>query len=262
MPTLEVITRKATGNKKATPLLFVHGAWHGAWCWDRYFLPYFAEKGYDAHALSLRNHGNSESPTSIKTVRLSQYVEDVESIAHSLDSPPVVIGHSMGGFVLQKYLERNQPPGAVLFASAPPTGVFPVALKLLRQDPLRFVRTNLTMSLYPLMETPELAKANFFSESMPDDEVREYHAQLGDESFFAFLGMLFSWPKLNRIQTIPLVLGGKNDDLFPPKVIRATATAYNTAPVLFESTAHDMMLESTWKEIADHILGWLNENEL
>lgn len=134
MHNLEVISRQVTGEKKPTPLLFVHGAWHGAWCWDKYFLPYFAENGYDAHALSLRNHGKSDSPGSIKTVRISDYVDDVARVSETLESPPVIIGHSMGGFVLQKYLESYSAAGAVLFASVPPSGVISVALNMIAHD--------------------------------------------------------------------------------------------------------------------------------
>jgi hypothetical protein len=50
--TLEVIEK---GSPSARPLLFVHGGWHGAWCWDN-FLNYFADAGYRAVALSLRRH--------------------------------------------------------------------------------------------------------------------------------------------------------------------------------------------------------------
>jgi hypothetical protein len=63
---LEVITRKPSTPQKTTPLLFVHGSWHAAWCWDEHFLPYFADCGYEAHAVSLRGHGGSEGPKSLK----------------------------------------------------------------------------------------------------------------------------------------------------------------------------------------------------
>src|SRR5437762_4644186 len=74
---LELITRKAQGDSYATPLLFVHGAWHGAWCWDEHFLPYFAEQGFDAHALSFRIHGKSESVGQLRWKRAADYVADV-----------------------------------------------------------------------------------------------------------------------------------------------------------------------------------------
>ena len=40
---LEIIVRQPEGRQQPHPLLFVHGAYSGAWCWDEYFLPYFAK---------------------------------------------------------------------------------------------------------------------------------------------------------------------------------------------------------------------------
>ncbi len=51
--------RAANGNSRKPPLLFVHGGYCDAWCWSPHFLPWFAAKGYAAHALSLRGHGAS-----------------------------------------------------------------------------------------------------------------------------------------------------------------------------------------------------------
>ena len=56
---LEIIARAPAAEPRPTPLLFVHGAWHGAWCWDEHFLGYCARRGYAAVALSLRGHGGS-----------------------------------------------------------------------------------------------------------------------------------------------------------------------------------------------------------
>ncbi|HZG68660.1 MAG TPA: alpha/beta fold hydrolase, partial [Herpetosiphonaceae bacterium] len=56
---LELISKQPRSQARSSPVLFVHGAWHGAWCWAEHFLDYFAERGYGAHALSLRGHGGS-----------------------------------------------------------------------------------------------------------------------------------------------------------------------------------------------------------
>lgn len=44
------------GPKAGTrpPLVFVHGSYHGAWCWRENFMPYFSAAGYDCYAISLR----------------------------------------------------------------------------------------------------------------------------------------------------------------------------------------------------------------
>lgn len=109
---LEVISRESAGDAHPTPLLFVHRAWHRAWCWNEHFLPCFAAHSYRSYALSLRGHGTSASPKRFRTARVRDYVEDVAQVAGQLDRPPVLIGHSMGELVVQKYLETHEAPAA------------------------------------------------------------------------------------------------------------------------------------------------------
>jgi pimeloyl-ACP methyl ester carboxylesterase len=109
---LETITRLPQTQTHATPLLFIHGMWHGAWCWDEFFLPFFAEHGYRAAALSLRGHAGSEGH--IRGSTIADYVADVEQVARTFETHPVLIGHSMGGFITQKYLETHNAPAAAI----------------------------------------------------------------------------------------------------------------------------------------------------
>jgi pimeloyl-ACP methyl ester carboxylesterase len=255
---LEVISRLPEQPNSAPPLLFVHGAWHGAWCWAEFFLPYFAGLGYACHALSLRGHG--ASPGGLRFASLAGYVADMADIAATLPAPPIVIGHSMGGAVIQKYLETRPAPCAVLLASMPPAGVLATTLRIAAHHPVRFLAANLTMSLYGLVNTPALAREMFFSASMPDDQVRKYAALLRDESYRAFLDMLaFNLPSPHKVNTPVLVLGGAEDTIFHPDEVRATAKAYRTEATILPGIAHDMMLEPKWKDAADLIAGWLAE---
>lgn len=89
------------------PLIFVHGAWHAAWCWDEHFLDYFAARGYRALAVSLRGHGGSATSKPLRGLSIADYVEDVRAVANTLPTLPVVIGHSVGGLIVQKYLESQ-----------------------------------------------------------------------------------------------------------------------------------------------------------
>ncbi|MEZ5585420.1 MAG: alpha/beta fold hydrolase [Candidatus Competibacteraceae bacterium] len=114
---LEIISRRPAGSPKAVPLLFVHGAFVGAAVWDAHFLAYFAEHGYSAHAVSLRGHGGSAGHESLSWHSLADYVDDLRRTVAVLDAPPVLIGHSMGGMVVQKYLEMHAVPGLVLMVS-------------------------------------------------------------------------------------------------------------------------------------------------
>lgn len=51
---LEVLTPAEQPVQPRDVLLFVHGGWHAAWCWQEHVMPYVAQRGYAAHALTLR----------------------------------------------------------------------------------------------------------------------------------------------------------------------------------------------------------------
>ena len=89
---LEMISKYPLEKAHPTPLLFIHGALHTASCWDVHFLDYF------------------------------DFVQDVVNVVQQFTTPPVLIGHSMGGFIIQKYLEDHDAPGAVLLSSPSPAG--------------------------------------------------------------------------------------------------------------------------------------------
>lgn len=76
-------------------VLLVHGAWHGAWCWERVLAPLRA-LGYEPEALDLPGHGRS-------TVPLTDLHGDADAVRARLDAigePTLVVGHSYGGMVI------------------------------------------------------------------------------------------------------------------------------------------------------------------
>lgn len=252
---LEVISRNG-GASDYPPLLFVHGAWHGAWCWDRGFLQRIAGQGCEVHAMSLRGHGRSAGQERLRRTRVRDYVDDIQEIASSLREPPVIIGHSMGGFLTQKLMERGALRGAVLLASMPPGGVASFVGKLIRTDPVGALQANLKLQLRPVVATPDRVKRLFFSDMVPDADIDLYTAQLGDEAFLAYLDMFFADLCTPAKGTPVLVLGAQKDAIFPVETQRRIAEAYGTEAVIFPM-AHDMMLEPGWENVADAIAGWV-----
>jgi len=255
---LDVISKYPVENQQPTPLLFIHGALHGAWCWDARFLDFFAQRGYASHAVNLRGHGKSEGRAGLRWTRIADFVDDVAQTVEQLPNPPILIGHSMGGFIIQKYLEGHTAPAAVLLSS--PFGLLPVALKTARRHPLVFAKLSLTLSLYPLVATPALAREAFFSDDLPEDELRAYWEQMQDDAYLAYLDMVaLDRPKPEKVTTPMLVLGAGRDNMLSPRDIEATARAYNTHAEIIPDVAHDSMLDPRWQSVAERILVWLNE---
>ena len=257
---LEVISRRPPGNGHPTPLLFIHGMLHGAWCWEMHFLDYFARRGFAAHAVNLRGHGKSAGRERLRWTRISDFVDDVTSATRQLPCPPVLIGHSMGGFVIQKYLESHDALGAVLLSSPPPAGLVTTTLRIAGRRPLLFARINMTFSLAPLIATPELAREAFFSADIPAEALRTYWKLMQDESYMVLVDMVaLDLPKPAKVKTPLLVLGAARDNMLSRRDIEATARAYHTHAEIIPDVAHSSMLEQRWEAVAERILAWLTE---
>jgi pimeloyl-ACP methyl ester carboxylesterase len=260
---LEIITRSAGSVSKPVPLVFIHGAWHGLWCWDQHFLPFFADAGYTAIAFDLRGHGKSESRRPLRFTRTDHYVEDLSRVIGDLETPPVLVGHSMGGLIVQRYLENHDVPGAILLAPIPVGGVAGATARVALRHPLALTRANLLLRLWPIVSTPKLARDAFFPDDMSEADSDRYWSQLQDESYLAFLDMLaLRRPRPKRVDAPVLVIGGGADRLFSRREMERTAKAYGGRAVMIPDAAHDLMLDGRWRQVAEAMLAWLDARSL
>lgn len=260
---LEVIDKGGVSQAHPVPLLFVHGAWHAAWCWDDNFLGYFAEQGYHALAVSFRGHGGSSTDKPLRRCGVNDYLDDIRSVADRLPVPPVVIGHSMGGLIVQKYLETYRAPAAVLMSSIPPRGNLGSNLRWLRHRPWDAIKMAATGASLPYINTPELARWKFFSPSTPEQVVMDCAARLQEDSTRISIDCLvLKLPHPKRVTTPMLVLGADQDGAHTCEEVRATARAYGTEAEFFTGMGHNMMLDSGWESVAKRIDGWLGERGL
>ncbi|MGF2946017.1 alpha/beta hydrolase [Mycobacterium sp. Lab-001] len=254
---LDIGTETATHE---TPLLFVHGTSHAAWCWDEHFLRYFSEHGYRAAAVNLRGHGRSRTDTPIRRVSLADFVEDLRASVVAMGTAPVLIGHSLGGFVIARYLERYETPGAILVASAPPYGSWGTLSRALRRYPRLMLKTALRGKLGLDFSAPALARRWFFSRDLPEELVVRYAACLQEESDRALIDCLFQRRVRGRRSVPMLVLAAQDDFVFSPRDTAATARAYGAEWQLIPHLAHDVMLDTRWQAAAEAIRLWLDQH--
>ena len=250
---LEMIRRGPRDMPHRPALLLVHGAWHAAWCWDRGFMDMLADRGHEVVAVSLRGHGGSAGcdPFGRSWHGLRDYVDDVAAAADELGRPAVIVGHSMGGFVAQRFLcERRPALGAVLLAPVPPTGVLPLFLRLLRSEPVATARAVATLDLGHLLRDPDRAARLLFSETIDRLRLATLHPLLGGESFRVFLELIA--PRLRPEQAVAsvAVLAAGADALFTSAEALATAAAWSTRASIFDGMGHDMMLAPGWEAVA------------
>ncbi|MGK2954138.1 MAG: alpha/beta hydrolase [Solirubrobacterales bacterium] len=247
-PVLEMVEKLPSGTIERPPILFVHGAAHGAWCW-RNWMGAAAEAGYPSHAVSLRGHSGSEG--SLFRSTLSSYVEDVINTADSLPEKPVLIGHSLGGLVVQIVIAEYEATAAVLVAPVAARSGYRTLFSIARQRPadaLKILAGGSTPMRY-----------EYLFEGLNQAEATSYINQCGPESTLAQFQVIFHKPsKPPRGGAPVLVLGTPEDNLIPLPDLHDTASRYSAPLLEFPGMGHDLMLDEGWREPADEMIGWLN----
>ena len=150
---------QSSPQSEKPPILFLHGSFHGAWCWQEHYMPYFAEKGHMCVAFNWRGTGGNPAEDGAKKVKIVEdHCDDLRALLEALPSIlnidndskslPIVVSHSMGGIIVMKYLDEifatdrsNTKPnqvfsGIVSMCSVPPSGNSKTTMRYLRRSPL------------------------------------------------------------------------------------------------------------------------------
>ena len=142
-----------------------------------------------AHALSLRGHAGSDGAEFIHFARLRDYVADVEQVAGSLPAPPVLIGHSLGGMIVQHCLHRRPVPAAVLMASSPPHGMIGSLFGRALTNPALLYQLGFTHHLGPRLTHGRAIERALFTKGMPKSLVQTYMRRFQAESDLVVLDL-------------------------------------------------------------------------
>jgi len=258
-PNLEIRRRLPASRTRKPPLVFVHGGYCDAWCWEPYFLPWFASRGYPSYALSLRGHGRSGGAESLVVAGLEDYEADVEHVAGLLDAAPVFVGHSMGAAIVERIVAKRPVRGAALLAPVPPAGLLTMAARLAAGNPDYLLQMN---ALDPTrMSATVLAALQpyYFSADVAPEILAEAPAHLNAESPRALfdLSLRLHWALPGSNSRPVFVMGAEGDRISVPDDVRATARHHGVAPTLLPGLAHMLMLERKWKTAAQALESWL-----
>lgn len=202
-------------RSRRRPLYLIHGEAGGSWVWERYLL-FFAQRGWEGHALNLRGHFWSETPEDSGQISFDSYVGDVLAGFDRLPPGPVLVGHGMGGLLALKAAEARRSRGGPLAAVVLISPALPAQLRRparpheLREVPDSFRRDYLGWQSLP----EQLRRQN------PDltigDVLRIQHL-LGIEWGQVRRTMMAGVPvDLARLEGLPvLVVGGGLDRWYP-----------------------------------------------
>lgn len=256
---LEILERTPETDTGRPPLLFVHGAYSGAWIWDAFFLEYFAGRGFPSYAMSLRGHGNSEGGDQLHFWGIDDYVRDVRDAARQIGGRPVLVGHSLGGLLCQRHLAgQTDAAGMVLLNSVPPHGMANSLGRLLSHGPTLATKLG-TLHLFPksmwgnLFSLDELSQLFLSPFTEPDHVTWLLPMMQPESSRVAAELAIFCKIRPSSVSCPVAVIGAENDQIIPPSEVRETASAYGVEPVILPRLGHTVMVEDYWEDAAEAV---------
>ena len=248
-------------RSRRKPLLFVHGELGGSWLWER-FLGYFAGRGWEGHALNLRNHHWSQTADPAE-LSFESFVLDVAAAIDRLGPNVVVVGHGMGGLLAVKAAERHAVSGLVLIAPELPGDVrSPTPSHEIRGVPELF-----GPSLIGWATLPEKLQRDHRDLSLADVlRIQHLMGQKPHESGRARRTMLRG-VKVDRakLPDVPrLVIGGGIDRVVPVADAERLATWLEAEFEPFGAHSHYGLIlgEEGYTQVADAIRGFLELHRL
>lgn len=285
-----------TDQKARPPLLFLHGAKCSAHDYMN-FLSYFAAHGYPAYSLSIRGHGDSWCQSRLRKLlftTLYSWAHDTQSAlncivaSHPDRSPPVLVGHSLGGGALQFMLSHDllrigrdsangQIPGLILLGSVP---IFGAGLEIVQN-----IKAVEAPDGYPhlwsdrgLVSTAKQVRQLFFTHGADEDTIREWMDTCGTQEESLMAGLFICVPvgtadrvlgalagvgessgeeKADRTRRV-LCVAGAEDKLVPPVMVQRNAGIYAHAAANMHLGDEACMMV-TVNDCAHHLMmdvGW------
>jgi pimeloyl-ACP methyl ester carboxylesterase len=254
-------------------IVFIHGLWMTPRSWEKWAARY-ESRGYTTLApswpgLEREVEELRRDPTPLKQLDVELVVSHYERIVRELESPPIVIGHSLGGTIMQLLLDRGLGAAGVGVASATVKGIRDLPLSTLRASSPVLRNPFGRGKASPLNRRQfRYAFANTLTVEESDVLYDRYYVPAANRVLFeiAFANLSRTSPAQvdfrNERRAPLLLIAFAEDHVVPPKPIRHNADKYVTPSLTayheFPGRPHFPGAPG-WEEVADYALSWATE---
>jgi alpha-beta hydrolase superfamily lysophospholipase len=260
----------------APPIVLIHGLWLTPRSWEGW-KERFEARGRQVLAPAWpRMQEDIEEvrrdPSPMNGLGITEIVDHYDGIVRALDRPPVIMGHSFGGLIVELLLDRGLGAAGVALSPAPVKGV-------LRLPPAQ-LRAAFPVLGNPLnrKRTVELTPKQFhyaFTNTMDDDAanaVYERHQVPGPgRVLFQAAVANFNPSAANKVdfhkddRAPLLVVGNGKDHTVPASVSKEAATRLGKSEAVvdykeYEDRPHFTAGAPGWEAVADDSLDWADRH--
>ena len=242
-------------------ILMVHGAFCAGWAFDSFRQP-FEAAGYEVATPPLPGHGEGEPRGAVAGRSMTDYASWLAAAIRAEPTPPIVIGHSMGGLVSMMAATQTQPRALILLASSPPWGISSGTLEEGASSLALMLQGAYFMGS---MEPDRFVARLYMLDQLPTDAATAVASRMRPESGRAMAETLNWWADPfattrilpGRIQAPVLAIAGDRDLIHPPATVRQTATQLGAEFQSFPGMSHWLIGEPGYEAVAEACLTFL-----
>jgi alpha-beta hydrolase superfamily lysophospholipase len=190
-------------------------------------------------------------------------VDHFKEILSGLATPPVLIGHSIGGLVVQKLINEGFGALGVAISPAPPQGIFTLDPTFFKAN---FPHINPFAGNKPVIMTPERFQYTFCNTMSAADSKAAFDMYVTPESRNVPRSTLTQQGHVDfaRAHAPLLVIAGDSDHLVPQALIEKQVKAYTGPGIVdfkaFDHRSHFICNQEGWEEVADFAFDWVQEH--
>lgn len=240
-------------------------------------MQFFSEKGYNCINPAWPGDSDTvqacrENPGPIANRGVQEIADSIAQVISGLEEPPILIGHSFGGLLVQILLGRGIAAAGVAIDPAPIKGVWQLPFSALRAS------FGILSNPFNFSKAKSLTFNEFrygFANAIPEEEGRAIYDKwtipapckpLFQAGMATFVGHETRVNTRNSTRGPLLITGGEKDHIAPPVFGKESVKKYNKSVVtdfkLFENRGHSLCSDHGWTEIAEYSLNWLNRQGL
>jgi len=250
----------------APHVVFIHGMYLNARSWQPW-VERFASAGFSCSAPSWPfHHGDprtlrNEVDPRLRSLTFGDVTAHLKSVIDALPERPILVGHSIGGLLVQRLVEDGYARAGVAISSAPPPGVRSYSPHFVRAN---FPHINPFAGSRPVFMTPKRFHYAFCNTLTPRASDEAFEQFVVPESRLVPRSTLGKSAKIDFSSArAPLFfLAGTRDHLTPVAMVRRNASKYKDDSGQVEyrefvGRSHYICGEPGWEEVADAAIGWL-----
>lgn len=238
-------------------IILVHGAFSRA-SHCHALAAYFKATGFECLTPSLPGHDPSDAAL-LSRLSLDDYIAALEPVRSALSTPPILIGHSMGGLLAQHLAATGACSALVCLASAPP-GMLPAQLRALPYLAPLFPRILAGRPIHPPAATFRFLALH----DLPAAEQEDLVSTLGAESGRAYRSMITGTSRVRAsdVRCPVLCVSASEDRIISRRVARTVAAHYGADHQVLQGRGHWLLAQAGLERVAQPVLQWLGENQV